>query len=90
MASSLFLHMTTPLPAAKPSAFTTRDALKRAPSGIDPDHPRIALLRQKGLAVSFGEIPKAVRHTAALKGWLIEQTKLAAPVVKWAFENGVG
>jgi uncharacterized protein (TIGR02453 family) len=65
-------------------------ALKRAPSGVSPDHPRIALLRQKGLAVSFPAIPKSVRHTVGLKGWLLEQLEIAAPVVKWGMENGLG
>ncbi len=65
-------------------------ALKRAPSGVSPDHPRIALLRQKGLAVSFPGIPKGVRYTVGLKAWLLEQLRVAAPVVQWGFENGLG
>jgi uncharacterized protein (TIGR02453 family) len=75
---------------AKGQSVLSGEALKRAPSGVDPDHPRIELLRQKGLAVSFPAIPKAVRHTAGLEKWLLEQLKTAAPVVQWGFDNGLG
>ena len=71
-------------------SITSTETLKRAPSGVAPDHPRIALLRQKGLAISFPEIPKRVRFTAGLEGWLLEQLRIATPVVKWGFENGLG
>ena len=75
---------------AQGQSVTSMQALKRAPAGVSPEHPRIALLRQKGLAVSFAQAPKSVRHTAGLKAWLLEQLKLAAPVVKWGLENGLG
>jgi uncharacterized protein (DUF2461 family) len=75
---------------AKGQSVMSGEALKRAPAGVDPDHPRIALLRQKGLAVSFPAIPKSVRFTAGLEGWLVDQLKTAAPVVRWGFDNGLG
>ena len=47
------------------------------------DHPRAELLKNKALALSRSEIPKAVRHSAKFKRWLVEQAAIAAPVVKW-------
>ncbi len=64
--------------------------LKRAPSGIPVDHPRIAILRHKGLAVSFGKIPKAARNTVQLKEWLLAQAKIAAPVMAWSHAQKIG
>lgn len=59
------------------------EQLKRAPAGIDPAHPRIELLKFKGLALSRTDVPKRVRYTAELSDWLLEQAEAAAPVVKW-------
>ncbi len=61
------------------------EKLKRAPPGVDPNHPRIELLRFKALALTRADIPKSVRYSPALKGWLVEQAAAAAPVVKWGF-----
>jgi uncharacterized protein (TIGR02453 family) len=61
------------------------EKLKRAPPGVSPDHPRIELLKYKALALSRETIPKGVRFTPALKGWLVEQATAAAPLVKWGF-----
>ncbi len=62
---------------------TAVQVLKRAPPGVPVDHPRIALLKHKGLALGVEAIPKKVRYTRALKPWLLEQAAAAAPVVKW-------
>jgi len=59
------------------------EKLKRAPLGVDPAHPRIELLKNKGLAVSRSDIPKSVRYGAGLKEWLLEQAAVAAPLIKW-------
>lgn len=64
--------------------------LRRAPAGVPPDHPRIAILRHKGLALGAGEIPKGVRHSRELKSWLLEQARAAAPVVAWGLAQGLG
>lgn len=61
------------------------ETLKRAPVGVDPAHPRIELLKRKGLALSNSRIPAKVRHTAAFKDWVLTQAEAAAPVVKWGF-----
>jgi len=63
------------------------EKLKRAPVGVAPDHPRIELLKYKGLALSRTDIPKSVRFSPRLADWLIEQAKAAAPVVKWGLEQ---
>ena len=61
------------------------EKLKRAPLGVDPTHPRIELLKNKGLAVSRSDIPKGVRFGPELKDWIVEQAALAAPLIKWGF-----
>lgn len=59
------------------------ESLKRAPPGVPLNHPRLQLLKLKGLALGTEEIPLRVRHTKALVPWLLEQAKAAAPVVRW-------
>lgn len=61
--------------------------LSRAPRGVDPLHPRIALLQRKGLALDFPAIPARVRHSAALLGWCLERAREAAPTVRWLLEH---
>lgn len=58
-------------------------SLKKTPRGVDPDHPRAALLRLKGLAVSFPPIPAELLYDRKLLGWLVKQAKAAAPLVEW-------
>ena len=59
------------------------EKLKRAPPGVPLDHPRLELLKLKGLALGTEQIPKKVRHTRALVPWLLGQAAAAAPVVRW-------
>jgi uncharacterized protein (TIGR02453 family) len=63
------------------------ESVKTAPRGIDPKHPRIALLRHKGLALTFPKIPRAVRFSAKLEDWLFEQCKLSYPVTAWGLKH---
>ncbi len=65
------------------------EQLKRAPTGVDPAHPRIALLKFKGLALSRSDIPKKVRFSADLKPWILEQAEAAAPVIKWGLAQNL-
>jgi uncharacterized protein (TIGR02453 family) len=60
-----------------------RDALKRAPRGIDPDHPRAELLRMKGMHV--GRVYGAPRwlHTAGASARIVAAWRDAAPVNRW-------
>jgi uncharacterized protein (TIGR02453 family) len=62
---------------------TSMETLKRAPPGVPVDHPRIEILKHKGLGLSLGSIPTRVRYSKALKGWLLEQLAAAQPVVAW-------
>lgn len=57
--------------------------LARAPKGVDPTHPRAALLRHKGLALDFPPIPARVRHAPALLDWCLARAAECAPVVRW-------
>jgi uncharacterized protein (TIGR02453 family) len=59
------------------------DDYKRLPAGIAPDHPRIALLRRRGLTVGFPEIPAGLLHEPELADWLFQHTRAAAPLVTW-------
>ncbi|HUI49132.1 MAG TPA: DUF2461 domain-containing protein [Acidimicrobiia bacterium] len=60
-----------------------RESLKRAPRGIDPDHPRAELLRMKGIHVgrSFGA-PRWL-HTAGASERILGAWRDAAPVNRW-------
>jgi len=68
---------------AKGYAVISSGQLKRAPRGIDPAHPRLALLRHKGLALDFPPIPVAVRHSPALLRWCLDRTRESAKVLRW-------
>jgi uncharacterized protein (TIGR02453 family) len=65
------------------------ETLKRAPPGVAPDHPRIELLRHKGLGLSRTDIPRGVRNGPKLRDWLVEQAATAAPLIRWGFANGL-
>lgn len=64
-----------------------RDSLKRAPRGVDPDHPRVDLLRMKGIHVgrTFGA-PRWI-HSAAAAERVVGAWRDAAPVNKWLDRN---
>jgi uncharacterized protein (TIGR02453 family) len=64
-----------------------REVLTRTPRGVDPDHPRVDLLRHKGLIVAFPDIPRGLIHKPGLVEWLAGQAKAAAPVVTWLARN---
>ena len=61
--------------------------LTRAPRGVDPSHPRVALLRRKGVALDFPAIPARLRHSRALLGWCLDRAREAAPTVRWLLEH---
>ncbi len=64
-----------------------RESLKRAPRGFDPVHPRIDLLRMKGVHVgrTFGS-PRWM-HTAAAANRIVTAWRDAAPVNRWLDRN---
>jgi len=59
------------------------EVLARAPRGVAADHPRLELLRHKGLVVGFPAIPRGLIHKPALVDWLVEHGRAAAPLVSW-------
>jgi len=61
----------------------SHESLQRVPRGIDPDHPRAALLKRKGLIVSFPTLPRDLLVGRRLVDWLAAHAKRAAPVVEW-------
>jgi len=63
------------------------ETTKRVPPGFAPDHPRAALLKQKGLGISFPKIPAAVRFSPKLASWLAARSAEAASLVTWVEER---
>jgi uncharacterized protein (TIGR02453 family) len=59
------------------------EVLARVPRGLDPEHPRAALLRHKGCTLGFPAIPRGLIHKPGFAGWLVEQATRAAPVLRW-------
>jgi uncharacterized protein (TIGR02453 family) len=59
------------------------ETLKKAPRGIDPDHPRVELLKRKGLMVSLPKVPRALWTSKELVKNLVASAKKAAPLVRW-------
>jgi len=61
----------------------SRESLKRAPRGFDPDHPRAELLRMKGMHVgrTFGA-PRWM-HTKAAADHIMTAWRDASPVNRW-------
>ena len=62
-------------------------SLKSAPKGYPKDHPRIDLLRHKGLIAWRHWAPAAWLHTAAVKRRVVEFLRLAAPLQAWLDEQ---
>jgi uncharacterized protein (TIGR02453 family) len=69
--------------AKKGMSIDAHEVLARAPRGVDPEHSRVELLRHKGCVLSFSAIPRGLIHKPAFSGWLADQAKAAAPVVRW-------
>lgn len=63
------------------------EVLKRAPPGVDPNHPRVELLKHKALALGTDAIPKSVRYSAKFKDWVLDEARAAAPVLAWGFKR---
>jgi len=59
------------------------DDYKKVPTGFDPDHPRAALLKLRGLTGGFPEIPAGLLHKPGLADWLVKHGKAMAPLVIW-------
>jgi uncharacterized protein (TIGR02453 family) len=59
------------------------ESLKRVPPGFDPEHPRAALLKHKGLGFTFPKVPAGVRTSPKLAGWMASRIAETAPVIAW-------
>jgi len=59
------------------------DELQRVPRGFDPDHPRAALLKRKGLIVAAPPPARSLLVSRKLVDHLVAQVKRAAPLVEW-------
>lgn len=68
---------------------TSHDALKTAPRGYPKDHPRIELLRQKGMIAWVQWETAPWIHTAEVKQRLLDFDKACRPLMKW-LETNVG
>ena len=53
------------------------------PKGIDPDHPRVDLLKRQGLVVMFPDIPRGDLTKSSLVDRLAKHARECAPVVEW-------
>jgi uncharacterized protein (TIGR02453 family) len=59
------------------------DALKTAPRGYSADHPRIRLLRYKGLTSWQGWPPEPWLHTAESASYVVEFLRASADLCDW-------
>jgi uncharacterized protein (TIGR02453 family) len=59
------------------------EELKKAPRGVDPAHPRLSLLKRKGVIVSFPPVPEALLGKRAFLDWLVGEAKRVVPLVTW-------
>ncbi len=57
--------------------------VKRVPKGFEPEHPRAALLKYKGLIAGFPPFPKGLVASRKLVDWLAKGSKDVAPLVEW-------
>ena len=62
---------------------TGHDSLKTAPRGYPKDHPRIGLLRNKGLIAWRHWEPVGWLHTKAVKARIVDFTERSQPLVDW-------
>ena len=75
--------------ALREAGFTTmaHEVLKTAPRGTAADHPRIELLRHKGLAVMKAWPVGAWMGTAKAKDRVVTALRAAAPLSEWLTRN---
>jgi uncharacterized protein (TIGR02453 family) len=63
------------------------DDYVRVPKPYAAEHPRAALLKQKGLTGAFPEMPRGLLHKPGLVDWLVTHGKAMAPLVTWLDEH---
>ncbi|KRE26118.1 DUF2461 domain-containing protein [Agromyces sp. Soil535] len=62
---------------------TARERLKRVPRGVDPEHPRADLLRDKDLAAWIEWPVSPWLHTAAAEDRVAEALRASRPLTDW-------
>jgi uncharacterized protein (TIGR02453 family) len=65
------------------------EQLKTRPRGVDPNHPRLELLRHKGLYGHRGWAPDDVLHEAGALDRVVATWRSVRPLVEW-FDDHVG
>ncbi len=65
----------------------SQGTLATAPRGVAKDHPRIALLRMKGLAVWWEHAPGPWLSTAEAKHVVVDHFREAQPLMEWLDTN---
>jgi uncharacterized protein (TIGR02453 family) len=65
------------------------EQLKTRPRGVDPDHPRLDLLRHKGLYGHRAWPPDDILHESGTLGRVVVTWRAARPLVEW-FDDHVG
>lgn len=63
------------------------ETLKTAPRGVDKEHPRIELLKRKGLVATCPALPTAAMATPAFADWCVERALEMSPLVRWLAQN---
>ncbi|MFC4949760.1 DUF2461 domain-containing protein [Pseudonocardia sp. GCM10023141] len=63
------------------------EQLKTRPRGVDPDHPRVDLLRRKGLYGSLGWEPDDVLHEAGTTDRVRSTWRSLQPLVDWLTDH---
>jgi uncharacterized protein (TIGR02453 family) len=63
------------------------DALKKAPQGYPADHPRVELLRYKGIVAMKAWPPAAWLGTAAAKKRVVDVLHSAGPLTDWLAQH---
>ena len=63
------------------------EPLVTAPRGFSPDHPRIALLRMKGIAAVVRRDPADIEHGEAMLAEVIDTFEACEPLHAWIRDN---
>lgn len=66
----------------------TDGALRTAPRGFRPDHPRIALLRLVHLAAGRSDPPRRWLHTAEARDRIVSTWRDVTPLLDWISRHG--
>ena len=62
---------------------TAHEVLKTAPRGVAKDHPRIDLLRHRGIAMMKNWPPAAWWGTARAEGRIVTALRAGGPLIDW-------